>query len=201
MSFVTPSAAPALRHATPADAAVLAAFAARTFRETYAPPAGPCDPADVEAYVAGHFGPERLAAELADPRLRVLVAESGGTTAGYAVVRVASRPDDAADFAPVADREAAALLAAATAELARLYVDRPWYGRGLGATLFDAARAEASAAGAGALWFSVFQRNPRAVAFYRKRGARTIATATFTMGRELQDDWLLAVPTAAAPAA
>ncbi len=195
MSSVTPSAAPTLRRATPADAAALADFAARTFRETYAPPAGPCDPADVEAYVADHFGPALQGAELAHPRLRIVVAESGGALAGYAVVRTDARPGEADDFAPASAAEAAAIRETAWAELARLYVDRPWHGGGVAAALFDAARAEAAAAGAEALWFSVYQRNPRAVAFYRKRGARTIARATFTMGREVQHDWLMAVPT------
>ena len=196
MSSITPPPAATLRRATPDDAAALAAFAARTFRETYAPPAGPCDPADVEAYVAGHFAPALQAAELADPRLRVLVAESAAGLAGYAVVRMGARPGGADDYVAEPGEAAAALTAAATAELARLYVDRPWHGQGVAAALFDAARAEAAAAGAGALWFSVYQRNPRAVAFYRKRGAQAIATATFTMGREVQHDWLLAVPTA-----
>lgn len=195
VSSVTPSAAPTLRRATPADAAALADFAARTFRETYAPPAGPCDPADVEAYVAEHFGPAVQGAELADERLRVVVAESDGALAGYAVVRAGSRPGDADDFAPASAQEATAIVEAAWAELARLYVDRPWHGSGVAAALFEAARVEAAAVGAGALWFSVYQRNPRAVAFYRKRGARTIASATFTMGREVQHDWLMAVPT------
>jgi diamine N-acetyltransferase len=200
VSSVTPAPAIALRRATPEDAAALATFAARTFRETYAPPAGPCDPDDVEAYVAEHFGPALQAAELADPDLRVLVAERGGAMAGYAVVRTESRPTEAAQFAAEPGEDAAALAGGATAELARLYVDRPWHGSGVAATLLDAARAEAAAAGARALWFSVYQRNPRALAFYRKRGARPIARATFTMGNEVQHDWLLAVPAAdAAP--
>ena len=195
VSSVTPFAAPTLRRATPADAAALADFAARTFRETYAPPAGPCDPADVEAYVADHFGPAVQGAELADARLRVVVAESGGALAGYAVVRADARPGAADNFAPASEQEATAIRENAWAELARFYVDRPWHGRGVAAMLFEAARAEAAAAGAEALWFSVYQRSQRAVAFYRKRGARTIASATFTMGREVQHDWLMAVPT------
>jgi GNAT superfamily N-acetyltransferase len=180
--------------ADPSVAAELAAFAEQTFRDTYAPPYGVCDPADVEHYVRGHFDPALQAAELADPATRVLVARVEGALAGYAQLRIGVRPERVAAFAPVGDADPA-LIAAADAELARLYVDRPWHGRGLAAALFDAARAEAAGRGARALWFSVYRRNPRALAFYRKRGAATIATATFTMGAEVQDDWLLAVPT------
>lgn len=53
-----------IRPATGADAAALAALAARTFRETYT---GLHDPGELAAYLARAFGPERQAAELADP--------------------------------------------------------------------------------------------------------------------------------------
>jgi GNAT superfamily N-acetyltransferase len=183
-----------LRLAVPADADRWAEFAARTFRETYAPPHGPCDPDDVDAYVAAHFGSTIQEAELRDPATRVLLAESGGALAGYAQLRVGARPERVAAYAPLSDADPA-LVAGADAELARLYVDRAWHGTGLAATLFDAARGEAAAGGAAALWLSAYQRNPRALAFYRKRGAVAVAAATFTMGHEVQHDWILAVRT------
>ena len=195
MSPVT-DAAPTLRRAGRDDAAGLAEFAARTFRETYAPPHGDSAPADVDAYVAAHFTPADQAAELADPALCTLIADVGGTTVGYAQVRAGATPAAADDFAPLpAEDGRPLLLPLATAELARLYVDRAWHGAGLATILFDAARHEAAAWGAGALWFSVYQGNARALAFYRKRGARPVAAATFRMGNDLQHDWLLAVAT------
>ena len=208
-----PSSAPVtLRRATPEDAAPLAAFAAHAFRVTYAPPAGDSDPADVAAYVDAHFSPTLLGAELADPDVRVLLAESGGALVGYAQLRRGSRPDDAPDFAPLPvdgdppapsmpphrrrRSEAAAPDAAAPAvtELSRLYVAPAHHGAGVAAALLDAARAEARAWRADRLWLAVYQRNPRAIAFYAKHGARRFATATFRMGAELQHDWLLVLP-------
>ena len=186
-----------IRRATVADARALARFAARTFHETYAPPTGPCDPVDVALYVAEHFALAIQAAELADPDATVLVAEVEGHLAGYAQVRAGSRPEQAQAYAPLPDADPT-LVRGASAELARLYVDALWQGTGVARPLFDAARAAAARVGAGALWFSVYQRNPRALAFYRTRGARPIATATFTMGCEVQHDWLLAVPAAGA---
>lgn len=187
---------PTLRRAGPADACALAGFAARTFRETYVPPHGESAAADVDAYVAAHFAPAHQAAELADPALCTLLADVGGTIVGYAQVRVGATPAGADDFSPLPGEDGPPLLLPlATAELARLYVDRAWHGAGLATILFDAARHEAAAWGAGALWFSVYQGNARALAFYRKRGARPVAAATFRMGGELQHDWLLAVAT------
>ena len=196
MSTVT-APPPTIRRAGPADAGALARFAARTFRETYAPPHGDGAASEVDAYVAAHFAPAHQAVELADPALCTLLADVGGAIVGYAQVRVGATPAGADDFAPLPGADGPPLLPLATAELARLYVDRAWHGAGLATILFDAARHEAAAWGAGALWFSVYQGNARALAFYRKRGARAVAAATFRMGRELQHDWLLAVPTGA----
>jgi ribosomal protein S18 acetylase RimI-like enzyme len=166
----------------PADAAALAALAARLFRETYGPDADPASsggsrPADVEAYVGPHFTPARQAAELADPALATFVAEAaGGALAAYAQVRAPSPH-------PVAGPSAA--------ELARLYVDWPWQGRGLADALLAAVLDAARAAGAPALWLAVLQRNARAVAFYRRHGFRIADTSTFRMGAEVQHDWIM----------
>jgi ribosomal protein S18 acetylase RimI-like enzyme len=166
----------------PADAAALAALAARLFRETYGPDADPASsggsrPADVEAYVGPHFTPARQAAELADPALATFVAEAaGGALAAYAQVRAPSPH-------PVAGPSAA--------ELARLYVDWPWQGHGVADALLAAVLDTARAAGAPALWLAVLQRNARAIAFYRRRGFGIAGTSTFRMGAEVQHDWIM----------
>ena len=177
-----PRAAPRLRRAVPADAAALAAFAVRLFRETYGPAADPAlsggsRPEDVEAYVAPHFGPALQAAELADPALTTLVAETDdGAFAAYAQLRAPS-PHPAAP--------------SGAAEVARFYVDWPWQGRGVAGALMAALVDAARAAGATALWLAVLQRNARAVGFYRREGFRVAGTGIFRMGAEVQDDWIM----------
>jgi ribosomal protein S18 acetylase RimI-like enzyme len=175
-------AAPRLRRAEVADAAALAAFAARLFRETYGPAADPglsggSRPEDVEAYVAPHFAPALQTAELADPALTTFVAETdAGAIAAYAQLRAPS-PHPAAP--------------PGAAELARFYVDWPWQGRGVAGALMAALVDAARAAGARALWLAVLQRNARAVGFYRREGFRVVGTSTFRMGAEVQDDWIM----------
>ncbi len=177
-----PPAAPRLRRAEVADAAALAAFAARLFRETYGPAADPAlsggsRPEDVEAYVAPHFAPALQAAELADPALTTLVAEAAdGAFAAYAQLRAPS-PHPAAP--------------PGAAEVARFYVDWPWQGRGVAGALMAALVDAARAAGARALWLAVLQRNARAVGFYRREGFRVAGTGTFRMGAEVQHDWIM----------
>jgi ribosomal protein S18 acetylase RimI-like enzyme len=161
-----------VRVAGPADAAAFAAFAARTFRETYLPT---CQPADVEAYVAEHFGEERQRAELADPARRTLFAVVDGALAGYAQLRSGPAPACVAGRRPM--------------EVARFYVDSRWHGQGVAATLMAAC---VSAADADALWLGVYQSNARAVRFYTKSGFRVVGTDRFTMGSDVQDDFIMA---------
>lgn len=167
----------AIRPATPADADRLAALAERTFRETYAEH-NTAD--DMERYVAAHFGPARQRAELSAPGHRVLLAEADGREAGYVQLATGPAPDCVGGESPL--------------EIARFYVDRPWQGRGLAPALMGAAVGTARDAGAGVLWLGVWERNLRAIAFYRKSGFREVGTQHFLLGADRQQDLVLARP-------
>ena len=148
----------------------------RTFRETYrADLGGSCRVEDVEAYVAEHFGDPVQRAELEDAHVATLVAEIDGTLAGYAQLREPAPCPTLDGPRPV--------------EVARFYVDRPWHGRGLAGALMG--ECVAFAPTADPLWLSVFQRNPRAVAFYEKWGFERAGVQRFVMGDDVQDDWVL----------
>jgi len=189
-----PPVAPTLRRATPADVARLTAFAARAFRETYA---SICRTEDVEAHVAEHLTTDAVDATLADPAITVTIAEladGAGATgiAGYVQLRAGGMPGSAARLDPALFPPGARTL-----EVARLYVDPAYHGRGVAHTLMAHARAEAAGAGA-LLWLSAFTRSPRAIAFYRKIGMTPAGTQTFIMGEDAQEDWVMVDPLAGA---
>ncbi|HET6577936.1 MAG TPA: GNAT family N-acetyltransferase [Gemmatimonadales bacterium] len=163
-----------IRRADPADAPWLAALAERTFRETYT---AHNTPEDMEHYVAGHFGPDRQADELRDPATTTLVAEEGGQAAGY--VQLGGGPAPASVCGPD------------PMEVVRFYVDRPWHGRGVAQRLMAAAADAARAAGARTLWLGVWERNERAIAFYRKCGFHDVGTQLFVLGSDRQRDRVL----------
>ena len=167
----------AIRAAREPDAAWLADLAERTFRETYG---AHNTPEDMERYVAQHFGPAIQEAELRDAGLTTLVAEVDGQAAGYVQLARASAPAGVTGSAPI--------------EIHRFYVDRPWHGRGVAQRLMDAAVSTAKAAGAGTIWLGVWERNPRAIAFYRKSGFRDAGTQTFVLGADHQRDLVLERP-------
>ena len=163
-----------IRRADPADAPWLAALAERTFRETYT---AHNTPDDMERYVAGHFGPDLQADELRDPATTTLVAEEGGQPAGYVQLGRGPVPVSVSGPDPM--------------EVVRFYVDRPWHGRGVAQRLMEAAVDAARAAGARTLWLGVWERNGRAIAFYRKCGFRDAGHQVFVLGRDRQRDLVL----------
>jgi ribosomal protein S18 acetylase RimI-like enzyme len=52
----------------------------------------------------------------------------------------------------------------------------------------------AKAAGAHTLWLGVWERNQRAIAFYRKSGFADVGTQIFVLGTDHQHDLVLARP-------
>ena len=85
-----------------------------------------------------------------------------------------------------------AISGSAPLELKRLYVARAWHGRRVAQALMDAAIQAALARGAQTLWLGVWERNPRAVAFYAKCGFVRVGEHTFMLGSDAQTDWLFA---------
>jgi len=169
----TPS-APRIRLAEAGDAPMLAELATRTFVDTYA---ADNRPEDVAAFVAKAFGADQQAAEVANPANRYLVAEVEGVPAGYVLLR----PDPPPPCVPPGP-----VLA-----IARFYVTHAWHGRGIAHALMDAALAAAAPRSASAVWLTVWERNARAMAFYRKHGFRIVGDAPFAMGEDVQNDHVM----------
>lgn len=90
-----------VRPATLADAPLLSALGATTFRETFE---GENTPEDMARHLADAFTPEIQAGEIADPASAVLLAEHRGTSGDAALVGYAhlvSGPAPAAVQGPV----------------------------------------------------------------------------------------------------
>ncbi len=165
-----------IRPATTADADALAAFGERTFREAFGPDNRP---EDVDVYVRATYSAERQGAEIANPDRITFVGESDGVLAAFAQLRAnGSTPGCVNGPAPI--------------ELLRFYVDRPWQGRGVAHALMDAVVAAARARGARTLWLGVWERNPRAIAFYGKHGFRDVGCQPFKLGGDDQTDRVMA---------
>ena len=112
--------------------------------------------------------------ELEDPDVLTLLVESSRQLIGFAQLKRGEPPQC------VERRDAV--------EIARFYVDRPWHGRGIARMLMNAAASAAPSLGSATLWLGVWEKNPRAIAFYEKCGFRDVGSHPFLVGSDLQTD-------------
>ncbi len=131
----------------------------------------------MSAYLAQAFSPDRQAAELAEPGTTFLIAEAGGDTVGYARLKLGPAPDCIQGFRPV--------------EIARFYAVTTWIGRGVGAALMQACLEQAGRLGCDVIWLDVWERNLRAIGFYRRWGFVEVGTQAFVLGHDVQNDLLM----------
>ena len=79
-------------------------------------------------------------------------------------------------------------------ELERLYVRREAIGHGVGAAIMQSCFDEAARAGYETLWLGVWERNQRAITFYRRWGFEEIGSHVFVLGADRQTDRLMERP-------
>jgi ribosomal protein S18 acetylase RimI-like enzyme len=163
-----------IRHARIEDASLLAELGAQTFAETFTEDNAP---EDMAAYLAATFSHEKLTAELTNPLSVFFIAEVDGHAAGYAKLHAGEALDGVEGQKPI--------------ELVRLYVSRKWLGRGVGQALMQRCIDEARGKGFQNIWLGVWERNGRALAFYRKWNFREVGEHIFQLGSDPQRDVLM----------
>jgi GNAT superfamily N-acetyltransferase len=168
---------PSIRLATQSDAAELAALAARTFRDAFG---ADNRPEDLELHLTTSYGLAQQSQEIADPNIITLVADLDRELVAYAQLRSGSTPSCVTGPAPI--------------ELSRFYVTAAWHGRGLAQQLMQRVLDAALDANAATLWLGVWERNPRAIAFYAKAGYVEVGSHTFVVGTDPQTDRILTRP-------
>jgi GNAT superfamily N-acetyltransferase len=162
---------PSIRKAHIGDAKALSEIAEATFRATF----GAVNTAeDMELHCRSSFGEPIQAAEISDPEMLTLVSEDEGRLIGYAQLRWRDAPDCVSAKRP--------------AEIQRLYVVEGWHGKGVAQGLMQACIDEVEQRGSDALWLGVWERNPRAIAFYKKLGFVEVGNHTFALGGDPQRD-------------
>jgi GNAT superfamily N-acetyltransferase len=163
-----------VRPGLPTDADELTELSRSTFIETYAVHN---TPEDMALYLRQSLTADQWRDTLRNPAYAVLLLEDDEGLAGYTEVRQGYVPDCVKTARPV--------------ELSRLYVRKNRLGKGLGALLMSAAVETARARSATGLWLGVWQKNERAIAFYKKSGFTVVGAQVFPLGKDLQDDWVM----------
>jgi GNAT superfamily N-acetyltransferase len=156
-----------IRSAAPADAECLAALAIQVWLHTYATDG---IRSSIARYVLAEYTPEHFASIIVDLQWQLLVAEVNHHLVGYSLVGF----DALCPTEPEAD-----------VELATLYVQEHFAGRGIGTALLGASREYVrERTGSDRLWLTVNARNKRAMVFYLRRGFVQAGTTNFEFGGE-----------------
>ena len=166
---------PTIRLGMTTDAGDLAVLAERTFLDAFA---ADNDLSQMDAHMASAFGESQQRRELEDASFVTVLAELEGALVGFAQLRMREPPP-------------ACVTGPAPVELWRLYVDRPWHGRGIAQSLLDAVEEAARRVGGKTLWLGVWERNHRAIAFYCKCAFQDVGDHEFVLGTERQQDRIM----------
>ena len=172
-----------IRRASPHDAPALACLAERIFRDTFT--AGN-NPADMELHCSKNFGPDIQLREIKNPDLVTILGESDGELIAFAQVQLHSAIECVSAKRP--------------SELCRLYVSHRWHGRGIAHEVMKEVLATVRLAASDHIWLGVWERNERALAFYRKFGFEVVGDHTFQFGNDPQRDLVMALKLDVPPA-
>jgi ribosomal protein S18 acetylase RimI-like enzyme len=160
-----------IRNANRSDAASLSRLAERTFRDAFG--AANTD-GNMDMHCRGSYSETIQAEEIANPNRVTLLAERGGEMLGFAQLRWSKAPSFIQGHSP--------------GEIQRLYVAANWHGKGVAQALMAACMEALKARGSGVVWLGVWERNPRAMAFYRKLGFVECGDHVFPVGDDPQRD-------------
>jgi ribosomal protein S18 acetylase RimI-like enzyme len=158
------------------DASILSGIAKQSFFDTFI---GTCTEGDMQFFLEEYFNPDRLAKEIATAGNRYFFAEADGIPVGYLQFM-----EDYSGF-PLMKKWR-------SLELKRIYVLKPFYGRGIAQHMMDFFMDYAKQHHYEAVWLGVWEHNVRAKRFYEKYGfAASGHTHDFPIGSTPQtDEWL-----------
>jgi diamine N-acetyltransferase len=163
-----------IRYATPTDAARIADISRKTFSETF----GFLNTKEnMDIFMRTQFAKEILMEEVLDPANIFILAEENNELAGYAKLKTNST--------------AAGLTSNLSIEIARIYVLNSSLGTGIGPELMRKCIFTAKDMKCDTIWLGVWEKNPRAIAFYTKWGFEKFSEHDFKLGNDLQKDWLM----------
>lgn len=134
-------------------------------------------PETMAAYLDSAFNTEKLRSELTekDSEFHFLFADS--TLAGYIKLNERQAQTDINDPQSL--------------ELERIYVSPEFQAKGLGKVLMRRAIETAESREKDYIWLGVWEKNEKAIAFYKKNGFVITGKHSFIMGEEAQSDFIM----------
>lgn len=162
------------RQCTIDDLDILQPFSRQRYFETFA---DLNTPDNMTAYLDEAFALEKLHAELSDANADFYFLYWDGRLAGYLKLNEALAQTDLHDEQSL--------------EIERIYVSKEFQGEGLGRYLMDQAISIAIQRKKKYVWLGVWEKNEKALRFYKRNGFYQIGTHSFVMGDDEQTDYIM----------
>ncbi len=163
-----------IRQCTLEDIYVLRDFSYRTYFETFS---HMNTHSDMQAYLDEAFELERQRSELLNENSSFYFLYSDDVLAGYLKLNEAPAQTD------IKDKQ--------SLEIQRIYVSKEFQGKGLGGCLLNKAISTAVLQNKKYVWLGVWEKNEKALRFYKKNGFYRIGAHSFFMGNDEQTDYIM----------
>jgi diamine N-acetyltransferase len=132
---------------------------------------------DLDKYLEESFSNETLTTELTNPHSSFYFAEIENNVVGYLKINFGASQTE------LKDNEAL--------EIERIYVLQAFHGKKLGQALYEKAISIAKEKKVYYLWLGVWEKNNKAIQFYKKNGFVQFDTHIFKLGNDEQTDIMM----------
>lgn len=159
--------------ATIHDAGLLAELGSRTFSDTFA---AFNSQDDIEDYIRKTYDPMKIQKELTERTISYMIAYLDDVAAGFAKLNHKRNPDGGTDNC---------------AEIEKIFILNNLIGKKVGKALMLRLIDQARQCNYDYLWLGVWEKNERAIAFYKKFGFEIFGRHDFWLGKDKQNDLLM----------
>jgi diamine N-acetyltransferase len=149
-----------------------------TFSETFA---DANTEENMRKYLDEGFSIEKLTEELSNPNSQFYFAELNNKTIGYLKLNIGSSQTELKDNKAL--------------EIERIYVLKEFQGKKVGQMLYDKAIQIAVNSKVEYVWLGVWEKNPKAISFYKKNGFTEFDKHIFRLGDDEQTDLMMKLTT------
>jgi ribosomal protein S18 acetylase RimI-like enzyme len=156
------------------DAELISKLSVETFYETYS---WYNTPENMRDYTQKHFNPEQTKKDISTPHTYFLLAKITDETVGYAKLRVFEHPEEFKGKRHI--------------EIERIYVQKAYQDKKAGYALMQKCIELAREKGFEVIWLGVWEKNSKAMEFYKKAGFESFGVHNFQLGDDAQKDYLL----------
>ena len=132
---------------------------------------------NMKNYLEEGFSKEKLTAELNDKNSEFYFAKLEEEVIGYLKVNFGDSQTELKDSKAL--------------EIERIYVSKEYHGKSVGQLLYDKAIEVAKQKGSEYVWLGVWEKNPRAISFYKKNGFVEFDKHIFRLGDDEQTDIMM----------